>query len=117
MIWGALSLTSSTCFAQQFLVDDRAQGSWVKTQAGHVIDLKRNGDVSVNMRGNFRNFSGSGSLERCTDGGGNLCISTEAFGRCSFRYNFRSGGIMNLIKVAGANICDELSGDYTRETP
>jgi hypothetical protein len=110
-------LASTVCLAQQFVVDDRTQGSWIKTQVGHLIELKRNGDVSITMRGTFRNFSGPGALERCIDGGGNLCIATEAFGKCSFRYSFRNDGVMNLSKTRGANVCDELSGDYTRELP
>src|ERR1700733_1279090 len=93
------------------------KASWVKTQVGHLIELKRNGDGSITMRGGFRNFSGPGALERCIDGCGNLCITTEAFGKCSFRYSFRTGGGMNLYKTQGANVCDELSGDYTGELP
>ena len=111
------SLGSTVCFAQQFGVDDRTGGSWVKNQSGHEIVLKPNGDVSIAMHGQFRNYSGPGSLERCTDGGGNLCISTEAIGKCSFRSSFRADGVMNLAKTKGNNICDELNGDYTRQVP
>jgi hypothetical protein len=113
---GVASLLSTACIAKEFPVDARAPGAWIKKQAGHVIEINPNGDVWVTMRGQYRNFSGSGSWERCIEGGGNLCISTDQLGKCSFRYKFRTDGVMNLIKTQGVNICDQLSGDYNRES-
>jgi hypothetical protein len=111
------SLASSVCFAQQFILDDRTQGSWVKVQAGHVIELKPNGDVFISFRDNYRSFSGPATLERCSDGGGNMCISSQTLGRCSYRYVLRADGVMNLAITAGASTCNELSGDYARQAP
>jgi hypothetical protein len=113
---GVVSLLSTACLAKEFSVDERAKGLWIKKQVGHVIEIKPNGDVLVTMRGQYRNFSGPGSWERCVEGGGNVCISTEQLGKCSFRYKFRTDGVMNLIKTQGVNVCDELSGDYSRES-
>jgi hypothetical protein len=106
-------LSSTVCSAQPFQLDEHLYGSWIKAHAGHAVHLSPNGDVWITMNDSLKFYTGPGNLERCIDGP--LCISTRAFGKCGFAYSFRKGGVMNLSKTVGSNICDELSGDYTRE--
>lgn len=98
-----------------FPMDDRLIGVWTKVGSGHRIDIKPNGDVHLLFGAEATRFNGMGAIERCTDGGGNLCISGPGTTRCSYRYSFYEGG-MNLQYRGGGpdGACVAASGDFRR---
>jgi hypothetical protein len=112
-----LSVVTSASVAQQFYLDDRTQGTWIRTTSGHKLSFKRDGSAVVTMQGSLRNFSDpQARVDRCTDKPGTICLTTNTFGRCSFQHTIRHDGVMNLLKTDGANICDDLAGDYVIES-
>jgi hypothetical protein len=92
-------------------------GSWTKIKTGHHIEFERNGGVFITVqRGNLQVFGeGRGSFDSRIDGFSNLEIMTAAFERCGFIYNFNAKDVVYLVKTTGPDMCDELSGVYTRD--
>jgi hypothetical protein len=111
------SFASTAGLAQPLSVDQRVEGQWRKVPSGDQISFDtKTGDVVVNFVGQLakEGHSGPGHFEKCTKGGGNLCISTPALGECSFTYSFSADGVMNLATPGGGPTCNAMGGDYTR---
>jgi hypothetical protein len=96
----------------QMPLDQRLIGTWIKAGSGDRIEIKPNGDINLLLSGPAAPFSGLGSVERCTAGGANLCITGPRI-HCDFRYEFVGGGL-NLQFRSGDKGCSAISGDLKR---
>jgi hypothetical protein len=110
-IWTA----SASSAAAQFEIDRRVIGDWVKVGTGDRFEVRGDGEVALSFGGQAAVFSGLGSIQRCTEGGANICVSGARL-KCAYHYVFSAGGIMTLRLTAGepAIACTALAGDFRR---
>lgn len=98
----------------QFVVDERLFGTWSKDGTGELLKISSNGDVDIFLAGQATVFSGNGSIERCSEGGANLCIAGPRL-KCAFRSAFTQGVLNLQFRTGSPDIaCRALSGDFRR---
>ena len=98
----------------QFAVDERLFGTWSKDGTGELLKISSNGDVDIFLAGQATVFSGNGSIERCSEGGANLCIAGPRL-KCAFRSAFTQGVLNLQFRTGSPDIaCRALSGDFRR---
>ena len=111
------SLTAITVAKEaksQFSVDERLFGRWSKDGTGEVLNIQQNGDVDIFLAGQATPFSGNGSIERCSEGGANLCIAGPRL-KCAFRSAFTQGVLNLQFRTGSPDVaCRALSGDFRR---
>jgi len=104
---------AAPCSFAQFALDERLIGTWIRGGSADRLEIRRNGDIVITFSGQASVFNGLGSIERCVEGGANLCIVGERL-KCSYRYVF-SNDIMTLQYRGGLELpCATASGDYRR---
>ena len=109
-----LSITLVQDANSQFSVDERLFGTWSKDGTGELLKISSNGDVDIFLAGQATVFSGNGSIERCSEGGANLCISGPRL-KCAFRSAFTQGVLNLQFRTGSPDIaCRSLSGDFRR---
>jgi len=97
----------------QYRLDERLIGTWVQAGTSTRISIRKSGEILVDFPGPQSVFNGRGSIERCTEGGANACLTGTRF-RCAYRYTFFEGGLNLQWRGGGANPCEAASGDYRR---
>jgi hypothetical protein len=115
MVLGSLmSSIISNEASSQFAVDERLFGTWSKDGTGELLKISSNGDVDIFLAGQATVFSGNGSIERCSEGGANLCIAGPRL-KCAFRSAFTQGVLNLQFRTGSPDIaCRALSGDFRR---
>jgi hypothetical protein len=104
---------ANTAFSQ-FAVDDKLFGTWSKDGTGELLKISTNGDVDIFLAGQATVFSGNGSIERCSEGGANLCIAGPRL-KCAFRSAFTQGVLNLQFRTGSPDVaCRALSGDFRR---
>ena len=87
-------------------------GKWMKTDSGETIEFKEKGDVDLFLSGAATSFSGNGSFDRCTDGGGNLCIAGPRL-KCAYRYTLVQGKLNLQFRSGAPDVaCRAAAGDF-----
>ena len=87
-------------------------GKWIKTDSGETIEFKEKGDVDLFLTGAATSFSGNGSFDRCTDGGGNLCIAGPRL-KCAYRYTLVQGKLNLQFRSGAPDVaCRAAAGDF-----
>ena len=100
--------------SSQFSVDERLFGTWSKDGTGELLKIFSNGDVDIFLAGQATVFSGNGSIERCSEGGANLCIAGPRL-KCAFRSAFTQGVLNLQFRTGSPDVaCRALSGDFRR---
>jgi hypothetical protein len=98
----------------QGLLDGRLLGNWIKVGSGDTLKFFTNGDLNVSLSGPATVFSGVGSVERCTDGGANLCLVGPRF-KCAYRYAFAEENLNLQLRGGGPAVaCQAAAGDFRR---
>lgn len=101
----------------QGLLDGRLLGNWLKSGSGDNIRFLSNGDLNISFSGAATVFNGVGSVERCADGGANICLVGPRF-RCAYRYAFAGEGLNLSFRTGGPDVaCRAAAGDYRRVEP
>ena len=109
-----LSIILAKEATSQFVVDERLFGTWSKDGTGELLKISSNGDVDIFLAGQATVFSGNGSIERCSEGGANLCIAGPRL-KCAFRSAFTQGVLNLQFRTGSPDIaCRALSGDFRR---
>lgn len=109
-----LSILLAKEATSQFVVDERLFGTWSKDGTGELLKISSNGDVDIFLAGQATVFSGNGSIERCSEGGANLCIAGPRL-KCAFRSAFTQGVLNLQFRTGSPDIaCRALSGDFRR---
>ena len=109
-----LGIISINYANSQFAVDERLFGTWSKDGTGELLKISSNGDVDIFLAGQATVFSGNGSIERCSEGGANLCIAGPRL-KCAFRSAFTQGVLNLQFRTGSPDIaCRALSGDFRR---
>jgi hypothetical protein len=118
VIAGALALSwPRQVLAQQPMLDARLLGNWLKVGSGDTLRFLPNGDLNASFGGQASGYSGVGSVERCTDGGANLCLSGPRF-KCAYRYAFTSDDLNLQFRSGSPDIaCKAAAGDFRRGEP
>ena len=109
-----LSLTFSFPASAEVQVSWSAEliGKWMKTDSGETIEFKEKGDVDLFLSGAATSFSGNGSFDRCTDGGGNLCIAGPRL-KCAYRYTLVQGKLNLQFRSGAPDVaCRAAAGDF-----
>jgi hypothetical protein len=110
-------LLSPQAIGQQAPLDGRLLGNWLKVGSGDNLRFLPNGDLSVSFSGQATSFSGVGSVERCTDGGSNVCLVGPRF-KCAYRYNFTGEGLNLQFRSGSPDVaCRAAAGDFRRTEP
>jgi hypothetical protein len=103
--------------APQGLLDGRLLGNWLKSGSGENVRFSPNGDLQISFSGAATVYNGVGSVERCADGGANICLVGPRF-RCAYRYAFASDGLNLAFRTGGPDVaCKAAAGDYKRVDP
>ena len=109
-----LSIILAKEATSQFAVDEKLFGTWSKDGTGELLKISSNGDVDIFLAGQATVFSGNGSIERCSEGGANLCIAGPRL-KCAFRSAFTQGVLNLQFRTGSPDIaCRALSGDFRR---
>jgi hypothetical protein len=93
-------------------IDQSIIGEWSKAENGNRLVIKSNGEIEVFISGQASQYNGSGSFERCTDGGANMCLAGERF-KCAYHYSVVQKKLSLQFRKGGPDVaCRELSGAY-----
>ena len=93
-------------------IDQSVIGEWAKAESGNRLTIKANGDIEVFLSGPPSQYNGSGSFERCTDGGANMCLAGERF-KCAFRYSVVQKKLSLQFRKGAPDVaCRAIAGAY-----
>ena len=94
--------------------DARLTGDWVKVGTGDQIRIKSNGELELFLSGQASVFNGNGAIEKCTEGGANLCFKAQRV-NCAFRFSFLPTSLNLSFRTGGPDsACKALSGDFQK---
>jgi hypothetical protein len=113
LAWLIIS-TSCEPVRSQDIVTKVLLGRWIQTATANFLDLRSNGDASVDFSGLQVNIRDNGTYMSCTDNDANLCVSTPNL-KCAFRYRI-GGDQLYLQYRSGGEACESLRGQYQRQT-
>jgi len=89
-------------------------GKWIKSGTGDTIEFKSNADMILFLSGQASTFSGNGAFGKCTDGGGNLCITGLRL-KCAYRYSIVQGQLNMQFRSGSPDLpCKAVSGDFRK---
>lgn len=103
----------SASFAQSAL-DPKLTGDWIKVNTGDQIRIRNSGEAELFLSGEASMFNGNGGVEKCNEGGANLCIKLQRV-NCAFRYSFVQNALNLQFRTGSPDIaCKALSGDFQK---